>query len=63
MPPTLADDPGQLRNLAFEPSRPGTALDAERQRLHRLLTERLIAARALPAGFAWPATSGPTAAG
>jgi arylsulfatase A-like enzyme len=58
----LADDPGALRNLAFEPSPPGSALDAERQRLHRLLTARARAANALPAGFSWPATSGPTAA-
>jgi choline-sulfatase len=58
----LADDPDELRNLAFEPSQRGSELDAERQRLHRRLTERLIAANALPAGFAWPATSGPAAA-
>jgi choline-sulfatase len=53
----LADDPEELRNLAFEPSRPGSELDTERQRLHRLLTERASAANALPAGFPWPATS------
>jgi choline-sulfatase len=52
----LADDPGELRNLAFAPTS-GT-LDAERQRLHARLTRKLRATATLPLGFAWPQRSG-----
>ncbi|MGH2601296.1 MAG: sulfatase-like hydrolase/transferase [Dehalococcoidia bacterium] len=59
----LERDPLEMENLAFEPSAPGTSIDAERQRLHRRLTDELVAANALPRSFRWPARSGPATAG
>jgi choline-sulfatase len=59
----LERDPLEMENLAFQPSTPGTSIDAERQRLHRRLTGELVAANALPRSFRWPERSGPAAAG
>jgi choline-sulfatase len=54
----LDDDPGELRNLAFEPTSANPTLDGERQRLHQKLIRKLRATGTLPLGFAWPQRSG-----
>lgn len=59
----LTDDPGQLRNLAFEPPRPGSSLARERARLHEKLSQALVSKNALPPGFRWPADPLATSAG
>jgi hypothetical protein len=50
----LVDDPRQMKNLAWEPPRPGSSLARERQRLHAKLARALVAANASPPGFRWP---------
>jgi arylsulfatase A-like enzyme len=52
----LAADPGQLENLVF--GDPPPAVRAEWNRLHAVLTEKLVAADNLPAGFRWPVRPG-----
>jgi choline-sulfatase len=54
----LDDDPGEMRNLAFEPTSGNRAAQQERARLHAELSRRLVATRTLPLGFRWPARSG-----
>ncbi len=56
----LDDDPLEMTNLVFEPTVGDT--EAERQRLHTKLTEKLTATGSIPLGFNWPSTSGPSRA-
>jgi len=52
----LVSDPGQLDNLVH--GDPPGAIRAEWNRLHAQLTEQLVAAANLPAGFSWPVRPG-----
>ena len=54
----LEDDPGEMRNLAFEPTSGNRTAQRERQRLHAELSRQLVATHTLPLGFRWPEQSG-----
>jgi arylsulfatase A-like enzyme len=50
----LKADPGQMKNLAHEPSTGGASVEKERRRLHAKLAQRLVDSNAAPLGFRWP---------